>query len=80
MKQKWSSSCTECDICQKSLSPDSVDYFVDGRTLTGKWALMCPSCTESMGVVIGYGSGQKYDSRTKELIAGGALEFADEEI
>ena len=66
MSKKWLGIVTNCDICHTPFT----DVFIDGRTITGPWALMCPSCHEKHGVGIGAGIGQKYDAITKEKMEG----------
>ena len=67
MKKKWLSPVNLCDYCSTKLVDQP--YFVDGRTNTGPWALMCPKCFDVYGTGLGLGKGQKYDSKTKEQIA-----------
>ena len=40
-KKKWLGS-TKCDICGTECIHE--DWFVDGATRQGPWALMCPTC------------------------------------
>lgn len=70
MKKKWLSNYDNCDICGCQIK-GAVPYFVDGKTKSGPWGLLCPNCHKRYGVGIGYGIGQKYDGTTAELIAGG---------
>jgi hypothetical protein len=70
MKKKWLSPAEKCDICGAILH-DTSEYFVDGKTIYGPWALMCPICHEDVGCGLGCGLGQKYDTKTKELLEGG---------
>lgn len=45
-----------CDICHSQVT----DEFVDGRTIYGPWANMCPSCFKEIGIKLGTGYGQRY--------------------
>jgi hypothetical protein len=65
---KWLSAHDECDICKTDLK--LVKYFVDGNTIYGSWALMCPSCHKRYGKGLGVGKGQKYDAKTRECLEG----------
>ncbi len=67
--KKWLSSFEECDICHTHLK-GVVEYFVDGKTVQGPWALMCPECHAKYGYGLGLGYGQKYDGTTAILIEG----------
>lgn len=64
----------ECDIClnfhYKTTDLTKEEFFVDGKTQMGPWALMCPRCFKLYGVGIGTGKGQKYDSKTLEKVEG----------
>ena len=67
--KKWKGTWpAKCDFCHGELT--KVDWFVDGRTKQGPWALMCPVCHLMDGVGLGTGRGQKYDSKTLEKIEG----------
>lgn len=47
-----------CDICSRPI----LATFVDGRTRSGQWAIMCPQCRMSEGrIELGKGLGQKYE-------------------
>lgn len=52
----WVGDVTDCDICNAKLN----DEFVDGRTSSGPWAMMCIPCFLKEGVNLGQGSGQRY--------------------
>ena len=65
---KWMSHVSNCDICDTPLSNEK--YFVDGATVFGPWALMCPICHDDKGKGLGPGKGQKYDAETLEKIEG----------
>lgn len=59
MKNKWYGTPPKyCDICGCKL----IGYksFIDGRTFTGSWAIMCEACHKKHGVGLGIGKGQKY--------------------
>lgn len=54
----------KCDVC----GCHEALFFVDGRTKSGSWALMCPRCWAKFGCgQLGVGSGQAYSGtdRTK---------------
>ena len=68
-KKRWLSAWDECDLCHIPLK-NNVPYFVDGATIYGPWALMCPECHERGGKGLGLGRGQKYDGKTAVLIEG----------
>ena len=51
----WMGS-TACDFCGKEIT----DKLVDGKTVEGPWAVMCPHCFTVHGVGLGIGKGQKY--------------------
>lgn len=65
---KWLGEAASCDICGELFT----DYFIDGYANVGGggWCLTCPSCHEQVGRGLGEGRGQKYDAKTKELVAG----------
>jgi len=67
---EWLSEHERCDICDGRLLPHIVEFFVDGKTTAGPWALMCPGCFEKHGVGIGPSLGQKYDPATLQCIEG----------
>lgn len=55
--KKWFGRVPEtCDVCGE----DIEDYFIDGRTYHGPWAIMCVQCHQSVGCGLGTGNGQKY--------------------
>lgn len=69
MERKWIGSWpANCDFCTKDLSKEK--FFVDGKTTSGPWGLMCPRCHKIHGRGIGQGSGQKYDSVTRVKLEG----------
>ncbi len=54
---KWIGSVpVACDICHGKLN----NKFIDGATIYGPWAIMCPACHEMVGLGLGTGLGQKY--------------------
>lgn len=58
-------------LCMCALCHNSLDHqWIDGRTRTGYWANMCPSCFNLHGVGLGQGKGQKYDVQTKLKVEG----------
>lgn len=50
MTKKWLGSI-KCDMCGTACEDE--DYFVDGSTWQGPWALMCPTCYASHGTNLG---------------------------
>ena len=68
-EKKWMGTWpAKCDLCDISLKDQ--EYFVDGRTTGGPWALMCPYHHKHHGVGLGLGKGQKYDSKTRVKLEG----------
>ena len=66
-KKKWLGTLPEkCDICGIILTA----VFIDGRTIHGPWANMCPECHKEYGCGTGTGYGQKYDINTTEKTEG----------
>lgn len=66
-KVKWISDRPEkCDLCGRPL----VDWFVDGKTTYGPWAVIGKCCFDKFGVGLGTGRGQRYDLETLEKIEG----------
>lgn len=47
----------KCDICGAAIG----GVFIDGATIMGPWACMCPVCHVSKGVGFGMGQGQRYN-------------------
>lgn len=62
--KKWSGLVLECDICNERL--DKI--FIDGRTIYGPWANMCPICHQKYGVGLGLGKGQIYGKQNDEWV------------
>jgi hypothetical protein len=56
----------KCEMCHQPLK----DFFTDGKTLMGPWALMCDSCERKHGMGHGTGLGQRYRLDTLEKVAG----------
>lgn len=67
-KKRWISPAPkQCDLCGVTIG----FTFVDGNTLFGSWANMCPDCHRTYGKGLGTGRGQRY-----ELINGEWLKVA----
>ena len=62
---KWNGSRPLCDFCD-----ELHEWFVDGATEAGSWAIMCPTHFGRFGVGLGLGKGQKYDAATLEKLDG----------
>lgn len=57
MADYWFSKKPEkCDMCQGSIN----NYFIDGKTVYGSWAIMHKACHSQYGVGLGTGKGQAY--------------------
>lgn len=68
---KWRGQAEVCELCREMICPHTDDcWFVDGKTILGPWAVMCARCFGLLGVGLGVGLGQKYDSLTLEKIEG----------
>lgn len=53
----YGSNPQRCQLCNRTF----VDgEFIDGRTMHGPWAMMCPTCHHDNGVGLGTGKGQRY--------------------
>jgi len=52
-----------CDLC----GADLVGTFVDGKTRTGHWTIMCDPCFTIHGTGLGRGRGQLYNTRGEKL-------------
>jgi len=53
----WTGSTPSiCQICYRNL----VDKFIDGATVLGPWAMLCPTCHDVYGQGLGTGLGQLY--------------------
>ena len=56
-RKVWFGSKPEkCDICHKPFNGE----FIDGRTQSGPWGMLCPPCHKTYGVGLGTGNGQHY--------------------
>ena len=53
-----------CNICKKPIK----DQFIDGNTVLGSWANMCPDCHGEFGTGLGTGRGQHYKRMGREFI------------
>jgi len=45
-----------CNFCHQEIK----DCLIDGKTIEGPWAVMCPICFVMQGVGVGQGQGQMY--------------------
>lgn len=52
-----------CDVCKRPRK----DTVIDGRTIWGYWAWMCPSCHKDFGLGLGTGKGQQFKLKTAEV-------------
>ena len=68
MTVKWLSPVEDCDICKTNLNLQP--FFYDAKTANGQWGLLCPFCFLLEGCRVGTGRGQKYNTKTKEKVAG----------
>ena len=60
MKKYWMSAApVNCDWCGSKIGKT----FVDGKTTTGQWGCLCPSCHKKMGGRLGTGLGQQYEKQ-----------------
>lgn len=57
-----------CDWCHGALR-SRITYY-DAAIPGGQWGWFCRSCALMLGVRLGVGAGQEYDSQTNEKIAG----------
>ncbi len=55
----WVGSEPVCDFC----GTPPTQFFVDGKTTLGPWAIMCLGHHRQNGVGLGTGRGQKYEHR-----------------
>lgn len=66
---KWNGTWpANCNSCLTDLRQHST--FYDAKTIYGHWALLCPRCFREIGLGLGLGRGQEYDSGTREKLAG----------
>jgi hypothetical protein len=69
---------TDCDLCGEKLKVCRM--FVDGTTVEGAWANMCPKCFMIKGDAIGWGKGQLYlnvGNGEWRLVSGGNPEMRE---
>ena len=67
MTEKWLGKWpTTCEILECGTNLSKEPFFVDGKTIVGPWALMCPQCFLNLGIGLGTGRGQMYDPITLE--------------
>jgi len=45
-----------------------TDVFIDGATIMGPWACMCPSCHNRFGKGLGLGLGQRYEKQGDQWV------------
>lgn len=50
------------DKCEFGGEP-ITDVFIDGKTIMGPWASMCPKCHLTYGTGLGMGKGQMYQKQ-----------------
>jgi len=50
---------TDCEICGGAITI----FFVDGKTKSGPWGVMCLGCHKIHGVGLGTGKGQQYEKQ-----------------
>jgi cytochrome c553 len=55
-RTQWMGDVKECEICCKPIT----HVFIDGRTQSGHWAIMCVECHKKEGLGLGEGNGQEY--------------------
>lgn len=68
MTLKWiGSKPVDCELCNQPYK----DYFIDGVTDYGSWAMMCIECHKKQKYGgLGMGFGQKYNLQTLEKVEG----------
>ncbi len=67
MGKKWLGSTPEkCDICNSTFGEFFYDCYVPGRA----WGLLCSRCFTAHGCKVGPGTGQMYNTKTKEKVGG----------
>jgi hypothetical protein len=60
---RWESKIPQrCAILQEPIT----NVFIDGRTSSGAWGIMCCRCFRIFGTGLGAGKGQKYEQRSAE--------------
>lgn len=68
-KKKWlSPRPLACELCGAKIIKQN--HFIDGKTTSGPWAIMCMACFFINGVGLGSGRGQRYDVETLEKVEG----------
>jgi hypothetical protein len=67
--KKWRGKLA-CDFCAEKGVELETEFFVDGATKMGPWAMMCDAHFHRVGVGVGPGSGQRYDAKTGVKVAG----------
>lgn len=72
--KKWMGEVpVACQLCGTSIGasqPAPFNQFVDGKTLSGSWGLLCVPCHEAYGCGLGTGRGQKYNAATLDKVEG----------
>lgn len=68
--KKWMGELA-CDFCRERGVVLETEFFVDGKTKMGPWAMMCDAHFHRLGLGVGPGVGQKFDAKTGELVEGG---------
>jgi hypothetical protein len=58
-KKYWMGYPGDCNVC----CVEFKEHFIDGSTVFGPWANMCPDCHSRHGVGLGTGRGQKYEKQ-----------------
>lgn len=67
MKVRWLGTPPDkCDLCSRPIG----EFFIDGKTNQGPWAIMCEKCHDYYGYGLGVGRGQKYDRESLEKVEG----------
>ena len=51
-------------VCDLRREHKITDTFIDGNTVYGSWANMCPACHRQYGRGLGTGAGQSYTKQT----------------
>ena len=64
VKMWMGSEPTKCDLCGEPLEKK----FIDGKTTSGPWGMLCEDCHETHGVGLGLGRGQMYEKRGKNWV------------
>lgn len=75
-KKWWGIPPEKCELCGIPFGDltgqdlSEQNYFIDGSTVMGPWAIMCEDCHETRGNGLGTGKGQKYRVDTLEKVGG----------